>query len=123
MHTRGGRAANPKVGGASRGRGVPRPAGPPGPAANLRRLARAVHLDALRLEDRTWLVTGGTQSHIVSADARSCDCLDHQLRERGDGYRCKHLLRVLLAEGDAGTWALLRVLVAQPTRARGRARP
>ena len=82
---------------------------------DLARLARAVALDVVRLEDGDWLVSGGAQPHHVSADGRSCDCWDHAVHE---GIICKHRTRILLARGDAAAWAGLRALVAQPRRRR-----
>jgi hypothetical protein len=86
-------------------------------------MARAVQLDAVRLEDNSWLVTGGALPHVLSADGRECGCLDFQLHNRGDGYRCKHLVRVGLIEGRAEDWAALRELVAKPKRASRKATP
>jgi hypothetical protein len=81
---------------------------------DLGRLARAVHLDAERLTDGRWLVSGGAQPHIVDLDAGSCDCADSAVR----GGPCKHLQRVRLALGDAAALERLRALVPLPTRAR-----
>lgn len=107
---------NPAEGGGATGRPVSSPAGASShPAADLRRLQRAVHLDCRRLEDGTWNVTGGTAPHRVNANTRTCDCRDYQLH----GQPCKHIARVLLAVGDAATLEALRHVVEQPKRARG----
>ena len=79
-----------------------------------RRLARAVHLDAERLADGSWRVTGGTAPHIVSADGSECACADFAMRRAV----CKHRARVLLALGDATTLAQLGAVVPMPTRQR-----
>jgi len=78
------------------------------------RRARAVHLDAVRLEDGNWRVTGGSAPHTVNSVATTCDCVDFQVR----GCVCKHRVRVLIAEGDAAVWTALRDLVSVPTRTR-----
>jgi hypothetical protein len=84
-------------------------------------MARAVYLDAVKLGDNTWQVSGGAEPHIVSADGRECGCLDFQLHNRSEGYRCKHLVRIGLIEGVAEDWATLRALVAKPKRTRRKA--
>lgn len=81
------------------------------------RLRRALHLDCVRVEDQSWLVSGTGATHIVSPSAASCDCADFAAR----GVLCKHRLRCLIAEGDAATWGALRALVTMPTRQRRQA--
>ncbi|HLA88894.1 MAG TPA: hypothetical protein VJL28_00500 [Gemmatimonadaceae bacterium] len=79
---------------------------------DLERLARAVHLDAERLDTGAWRVTGGAHVHEVNADATACDCTDYAVR----GRSCKHLLAVRLRSGDSE--APLRLIVVAPRRAR-----
>ena len=86
-------------------------------AALLRRIARAVQLDAVRLENGEWLVTGGATPHRIRHGI--CSCYDSLYVVHTDvGYRCKHQLKVALLEGDARAWALLRELVPAPRRQR-----
>lgn len=78
---------------------------------DLRRLARAVHLDVRRLADHQYEVTGGSRRHLVDLGASiECDCPDR-------GYRhvvCSHLLAAMLAEGDRDCLRTLRVWVPRP---------
>ncbi len=83
------------------------------------RLARAVHLEAERLPDGRWRITGGSAPHIVDLTADTCDCPDHAMR-RGV---CKHLARARLAEGDADTLRALGELLPAPKRERTRQPP
>lgn len=78
------------------------------------RLARAVHLDAVQLDDGSWKVTGGASEHDVNVDASSCDCHDFTVR----GGSCKHMLAVRLRSGDSEAVEALRGLVVAPRRAR-----
>jgi hypothetical protein len=82
-------------------------------APDLGRLARAVHLDAVRLVNGAWRVTGGANVHEVTSEATACDCTDYGVR----GGACKHLLAVRLHTGDPETLAALRALVPLPRRA------
>lgn len=75
---------------------------------DVRRLARAVHLDAERLYMDTWRVTGGASVHIVHPASGRCDCVDSTMRP---GSRCKHALAVALATLDDDLRAGLRALV------------
>ena len=81
---------------------------------DLDRLARAVHLDAERLDTGAWRVTGGANVHEVNADATACDCTDYAVR----GGSCKHLLAVKLRAGDSETLRKLRAIVPQRRQAR-----
>ena len=72
------------------------------------RLARAIHLDVERRGDNAWTVSGGSQLHVVRADASECDCSDHAMR----GGPCKHALAVRLRLGDLETVRALRTLVS-----------
>ncbi len=86
-----------------------------------RRLRRAIRLDCVSLGD-AWLVTGGAQPHHVTLQG-ACDCYDSLYRVHADpSFRCKHQLRVALAEGDARAWSLLRAALPLPTRSRRTAR-
>lgn len=80
--------------------------------AVLSRVARALHLDAQRLDARRWRVTGGAGEHVVDVVRGRCDCPDCLLR----GRICKHILRARMAQGDAETLAVLRELVPVPRR-------
>lgn len=84
---------------------------PPGAhdlALDTSRLARAVHLEAERIGNGAWTVSGGAGlHHVVSADATSCDCENYRLR----GGPCKHALAVRLRLGDLGTLRPLRAIV------------
>ncbi|CAN5872038.1 hypothetical protein BH11GEM2_BH11GEM2_06650 [soil metagenome] len=72
------------------------------------RLARAVHLEAERIGNGAWTVSGGRELHVVSEDTTECDCTDHQVR----GGPCKHALCVRLRLGDVPTLRALRTIVA-----------
>lgn len=76
-----------------------------------RRLARAVHLDVVRLDRERWQVTGGTASHVVARtpEGMTCDCRDADM-----GRHCKHQLAVRLTLGNRGVLLALRDLVAVP---------
>ena len=78
------------------------------------RLARAIHLDVMRISPDQFLVTGGAQDHIVQAqDGRTwCDCIDSQWK--GDG--CKHSLLVRLVVGDGDVVKALRTLIPESSR-------
>jgi hypothetical protein len=84
-----------------------------------RNLARAVGLDARRLERGRYEITGGSAPHVVDIRERSCDCTDFAVH----GGACKHLLRALMAVGDPFTLSALRSLVPEPKRGRGQKRP
>ena len=82
---------------------------------DLLRLMRAVHLDACRAADLEYVISGGATVHRVNlAGVEPCDCYDHRV----DGHRCKHLLRVALAEGDSEVLRALRQLIPLPKRGR-----
>jgi hypothetical protein len=74
---------------------------------DLDRLVRAVHLDAERLANGAWCVSGGEREHVVSADAKLCDCADFTIR----AVECKHMLAVRLRLGDADVIRTLRLVV------------
>lgn len=75
---------------------------------DLRRLARAVRqLEAERLADGSWQVSGGVGVRTVDPGAVTCSCPDHSYRH----CVCAHLVRVRLALGDAETVRALRELV------------
>lgn len=76
------------------------------------RLARAVHLDAERIDRAMWRVTGGECPHIVTA--AGCDCMDATLH--GAKQPCKHVLAVRLRVGHADTLKALRAIVPEPSR-------
>jgi hypothetical protein len=59
------------------------------------RLERAKDLTVERRGD-AWLVAGKLRSHVVSADASSCDCRDYEIR----GGACKHILAVRRERGE-----------------------
>jgi len=89
-----------------------------GPAM-LSRLARAVHLDAERLNAHHWRVWGGAAEHVVDADRGTCDCPDFRLR----GRVCKHILAARLRSGDVELLNALRDLVPMPRRTWRRVAP
>lgn len=80
---------------------------------DLGRLARALHLDAVRLTAGAWRVAGGAIAHEVNAEGTRCDCTDYGVH----GGACKHMLAVRLHSGDTETLAALRALVPLPRRA------
>src|SRR5262249_47807317 len=53
-----------------------------------------------------WLVTGGLEPHCVFCEVETmrCDCPDH-----ANGYTCKHLMAVRLANGDRELWNATRL--------------
>ena len=76
------------------------------------RLARAVHLDAIRRDGVTWRVTGVDSFHVVT-DGDSgllCDCRDFAIR----GSPCKHVIRIGLANGDREIISALRFFIPNP---------
>ena len=79
-----------------------------------RRLARAIYLDCRRMDSDRFLITGGSDNHVVWADGGLvyCDCFDFQRH----GDRCKHCLCVLLHNGDHDAVLALRQLVREPAR-------
>lgn len=81
------------------------------------RLARAVHLDYRRLDANRYLVSGGSQDHIVDVvnGTVRCDCYDAKYRS---GDTCKHSLLVRLMAGDRKVAKALRQLIAPPRRLR-----
>ncbi len=69
----------------------------------LARLERALELDAERLAEGRYLVTGGREPHYVDVRpnaAVACDCGDMVWRGPPFPGPCKHVLRVRLACGD-----------------------
>lgn len=77
----------------------------------LRRLARAIHLDVQRVGDGLYRVSGGEQEHLVDLRAtQECDCEDRAYR----GAVCAHLLACMLAEGDRDCLRSLRYWVPRP---------
>lgn len=75
------------------------------------RLARAVHLNAERIDAETWRVSGGEHPHFVTT--AGCDCADAAFRP---GFACKHVLAVRLRSGDAETLSGLRAIVPKEAR-------
>lgn len=66
---------------------------------DLARLERSLELRVRRVGPGRYLVTGGEEPHWVDLYTRRlprCDCGDHIWRER----ICKHILAVMLREGD-----------------------
>ena len=84
----------------------------------LDRLARAVHLSAVKLAPGRYRVAGGASAHVVDLSADVCDCADFALR----GAVCKHLLAARLRAGDPEALQALRALVPLPRRRRSAAR-
>lgn len=82
------------------------------------RLRRALFLDLERVDTDVYRVFGGASAHIVSLD-HGCDCADHNWRGQEN---CKHVLRVLLDQGDRHVIEALRMLVDVPTVVRQRRR-
>ena len=83
-----------------------------------RRLARAIHLDAVQVAPGRWIITGGRARHVVATDSSSarCECHDATMRRAV----CKHRLAVALHRLPAPVRAALRLLVPRPRRARRR---
>lgn len=76
------------------------------------RLERSLGLVVRRVGRGRYLVTGGAEPHWVDLYTRRfprCDCGDHLWRERV----CKHILAVLLREGDERVIAAIARLVAR----------
>ena len=76
------------------------------------RIERALELRARRVGHGRYLVTGGSEPHWVDLYTRQlprCDCGDHIWRERV----CKHILAVLLREGDEVVIDAVACLVAE----------
>jgi hypothetical protein len=74
------------------------------------RLARSLHLSARRIGPGRYRVVGGREPHWVDLRTRRiprCDCGDHLWRDRV----CKHILAVLLREGDEHVIASIGQLV------------
>jgi hypothetical protein len=75
------------------------------------RLERSLGLEVRRVGHGRYLVRGGEEPHWVDLYTRRlprCDCGDHIWRERV----CKHILAVLLREGDERVITALARLVA-----------
>ena len=79
---------------------------------DLRRLARAVHLDVHGTGPGRYEVSGGAEPHSVlkQADGWGCDCADFQFA----GGFCKHVLVVRLVSGDRTLIESLRLLIPYP---------
>jgi hypothetical protein len=76
------------------------------------RLERSLGLEVRRVGRGRYLVTGGAEPHWVDLYTRRlprCDCGDHLWRER----ICKHILAVLLREGDERVIGAIAALVAR----------
>lgn len=76
------------------------------------RLERSLRLAVQRVGRGRYLVTGGAEPHWVDLYTRRiprCDCGDHLWRER----ICKHILAVLLREGDERVIGAIAGLVAR----------
>lgn len=74
------------------------------------RLARSLRLSARRMGPGRYRVVGGREPHWVDLRTRRfprCDCGDHLWRDRV----CKHILAVLLREGDERVIASVADLV------------
>ena len=77
---------------------------------DLDRLERSIGLEAERIADGCYRVTGGAQAHWVdlyTAAHPRCDCGDHLWREQV----CKHILAALLREGNDRVVRALRGLL------------
>ncbi len=87
---------------------------------DLLRLMKAVHLDARPRGDGIWHVMGPESFHVVDVAESGplCDCVDFQ---RGTA-RCKHVIRVDLANGDRDPIAAFRRLLPYPSRRSARSR-
>ena len=79
---------------------------------DLDRLERSLALRAERIGNGRFRIIGGAQDHWVdlyTAAHPRCDCGDHLWRER----ICKHILAVLLREGDERVIGAIAGLVAR----------
>ena len=87
---------------------------------DLLRLMKAVHLDARPQGGGIWHVEGPDSLHVVHvADSGPiCDCWDCM----SGTARCKHVIRVDLANGDRDTIKALRRLLPVPSRRSARRR-
>jgi hypothetical protein len=86
------------------------------------RLERALGLEVQRIGRGRYLVTGGDEPHWVDLYTRQlprCDCGDHLWRERV----CKHILAVMLREGDERVISAIARLVARLRDGAGVRRP
>lgn len=84
------------------------------------RLERSLTLEVERYGWGRYLVTGGAEPHWVDLYTRGiprCDCGDHLWRERV----CKHILAVLLREGDERVIDAIATLVEELREAANRA--
>jgi hypothetical protein len=84
------------------------------------RLERSLGLQVRRVGEGRYLVTGGQEPHWVDLYTRRlplCDCGDHLWRER----ICKHILAVMLREGDEQVIGAIARLVGR-LREKGQAR-
>ena len=82
------------------------------------RLARAIHLQAERVDLHTFRVSGGAQHHTVELRDGGCFCDCWDSRIHGDG--CKHSLIVRLLGGDEEVVRALRQLIPAPRKAKER---
>ena len=84
------------------------------------RLARAIHLDAVPIDIDSYMVSGGSQNHVVDVvnGELRCDCMDATVRGRG----CKHELCVRLNAADGEVVRALRQLIPAPRKAKARER-
>lgn len=76
------------------------------------RLERSLGLNVRRVGRGRYLVTGGHEPHWVDLYTRQvprCDCGDHLWRERV----CKHILAVMLREGDERVITAIAGLVSR----------
>lgn len=86
-------------------------------AVDPRRLARALYLECQREGADVYRVWGGAESHTVDVgEVTRCDCVDFTMHGAG----CKHLLRVMLAQGDDEVLRTLQMLVPFPRAQRDR---
>ena len=90
---------------------------------NLRRLARAIHLECEREGPDVYRVSGGAEPHTVivhdQGQGWTCNCIDYGV----NGGICKHMIRVRLARGDEQVLRTLQLLVPYPSQRRDRTEP
>ena len=78
---------------------------------NLKRLAKAVHLDVERAGESRYLVFSFGHSYIVDLKSdEPCHCADYAIR----GVVCAHILACRMLEGDVEVLRSLRAITPLP---------
>ena len=78
---------------------------------DLKRLAKAVHLDVERAGESRYLVFSFGHSYVVELKSEEpCHCADYAIR----GVPCAHILACRMLEGDVEVLRSLRALIPYP---------